>query len=136
MIFVINIINDDHQAFATYMATATSNEKTIVHQGLIASTPSTQVKPERYEHLQTVVILPFRIDGSIYKGTLTFTATKPVDSFTIRDTAIWKTISTQLRTNGEPFIAAYEVAADIVKPTIIEHLENATTTITVHPKVR
>ena len=42
--------------------------------------------------------------------------------------------SVVLRTNGEPFIVAYEIAADIVKPTIIEHLENATTT-TVHSKV-
>ena len=37
--------------------------------------------------------------------------------------------SVVLRTNGEPFIAAYEVAADIVQPTkIIKHLENATLT--------
>jgi hypothetical protein len=36
-----------------------------------------------------------------------------------------------LRTNGEPFIAAYEVSADIVQPTkIIKHLENATTSTT------
>jgi hypothetical protein len=35
-----------------------------------------------------------------------------------------------LRTNGEPFIAAYEVSADIVQPKIIKHLENATTTNT------
>ena len=31
-----------------------------------------------------------------------------------------------LRTNGEPFIVAYEVSADIVQPKIIKHLENAT----------
>ena len=33
-----------------------------------------------------------------------------------------------LRTNGEPFIVAYEVSADIVQPKIIKHLENATLT--------
>jgi hypothetical protein len=33
-----------------------------------------------------------------------------------------------LRTNGEPFIVAYEVYADIAQPKIIEHLENATLT--------
>src|SRR5262249_54892445 len=34
-----------------------------------------------------------------------------------------------LRTNGEPFIAVYEVSADIVQqPKIIKHLENATHT--------
>jgi len=33
-----------------------------------------------------------------------------------------------LRTNGEPFIAAYEVFADIVEPKIIKHHENATVT--------
>ena len=30
-----------------------------------------------------------------------------------------------LRTNGEPFIVSYELSADIVKPKIINHLENA-----------
>ena len=34
--------------------------------------------------------------------------------------------SVVLRTNAEPFIAAYEVSADIVQPKIIKHLENAT----------
>jgi len=38
--------------------------------------------------------------------------------------------SVVLRTNGEPFIAAYEVSADIVQPKIIKHLENATLTST------
>jgi hypothetical protein len=36
--------------------------------------------------------------------------------------------SVVLRTNGEPFIAAYEVSAEIVQPKIIKHLENATLT--------
>jgi hypothetical protein len=37
--------------------------------------------------------------------------------------------SVVLRTNGELFIVAYEVSADIVQPTkIIKHLENATLT--------
>ena len=35
-----------------------------------------------------------------------------------------------LHTNEEPFIAAYEVSADIVQPKIIKHLENATITST------
>ena len=36
-----------------------------------------------------------------------------------------------LRSNGEPFIAAYEVSADIVQPAkIIKHLENATASTT------
>jgi hypothetical protein len=35
-----------------------------------------------------------------------------------------------LRSNVGPFIAAYEVSADIVQPKIIKHLENATTTTT------
>ena len=34
-----NIIYNNHQAFATHMNTATSNEKTVVHQGIIASSP-------------------------------------------------------------------------------------------------
>ena len=73
------IYNNNHQAFATHMETATSNEKTVVHQGIIASSPSPQVKPMPNEHLQSVVILPFRTDGSIYRGVLSYTATKPVE---------------------------------------------------------
>jgi hypothetical protein len=38
--------------------------------------------------------------------------------------------SVTLRTNEEPFIAAYEVSADIVQPKIIKHIENATITST------
>jgi hypothetical protein len=40
---------------------------------------SPQVKARPTEQLQNVVILPYRYDGSIYKGVLTFTATKPVE---------------------------------------------------------
>ena len=76
--FVDNIIYS-HQAFATHMDTATSNDKTIVHQGIVASSPSPQIKPGPNEQLESVVILPYRIDGSIYKGVLSFTATKPVE---------------------------------------------------------
>jgi hypothetical protein len=164
------------------MDTATSNEKTVVHQGIIASSPSSaQVKPRSNERLQTVVILPFRSDGSTYKGVLTYTATKPVEvtlshripidnttlsqldmqkhgklfvrhltAFPGNITAVSRIIpdysgstspyfsasipfvasSVVLRTNEEPFIAAYEVSADIVQPKIIKHLENATITST------
>jgi hypothetical protein len=177
-----NIIYNNHQAFATHMNTATSNEKTVVHQGIIASSPSPQVKPMPNEHLQSVVILPFRSDGSIYKGVLTYTATKPVevtlehrisiDNTTLSQLNVQKhgklfvrhltafpgnisapsriipdyrggstspyfaasipfvASSVVLRTNGEPFIAAYEVSADIIQPKIIRHLENATITNT------
>jgi hypothetical protein len=176
--FVDNIIYN-HQAFATHMDTATSNEKTIVHQGIVASSPNPQIVPQPNKQNQSVVILPYRIDGSIYKGVLTFTATKPVevafghripiDNTTLSQLDMQKhgklsvrhltafpgniTASSRiipdyrggssspyfsasipfvastvvLRTNGEPFIAAYEVSADIVQPKIIKHLENATT---------
>jgi hypothetical protein len=178
--FFNNNIIYNHQVFATHMNTATSNEKTVVHQGIIASSPSPQVKPMPNEHLQSVVILPFRSDGSIYKGVLTYTATKPVevtlehripiDNTTLSQLNVQKhgklfvrhltafpgnisapsriipdyrggstspyfaasipfvASSVVLRTNGEPFIAAYEVSADIVQPKIIRHLENATLT--------
>ena len=172
-------IYNNRQAFATHMDTATSNEKTVVHQGIIASSPSPQVKPGPNEHLQSVVILPHRMDGSIYKGVLTYTATKPVEitlqhripidnttsqldmqkygklfvrhltAFTGNISAPSRIIpdyrggstspyfsasipfvasSVVLRTNEEPFIAPYEVSADIVQPKIIKHLENATIT--------
>jgi hypothetical protein len=174
------IYNHHYQAFATHMDTATSNEKTIVHQGIAASSPNPQIKPRPNEQLQSVVILPYRSDGSIYKGVLTFTATKPVevafghripiDNTTLSQLDMQKhgklserhltafpgniTASSRiipdyrggssspyfsasipfvastvvLRTNEVPFIAAYEVSADIVQPKIIKHLENATTT--------
>ena len=176
--FVNNILYN-HQAFATHMDTATSNETTIVHQGIVASSPNPQIVPQPNEQHQSVVILPYRIDGSIYKGVLTFTATKPVevtfshripiDNTTLSQLDMQKfgklfvrhltafpgnisatsriipdysgstspyfsasipfvASSVVLRTNGVPFIAAYEVSADIVQPKIIKHLENATTT--------
>ena len=175
-----NIIYNNHQAFATHMETATSNEKTVVHQGIIASGPNPQIKPEPNEGRQSVVILPYRSDGSIYRGVLTYTATKPVevtlshripiDNTTLSQLNVQKygklfvrhltafpgnisapsriipdyrggstspyfaasipfvASSVVLRTNGEPFIATYEVSADIVQPKIIKHLENATLT--------
>ena len=179
--FVNNIIYNNHQAFATHMETATSNEKTVVHQGIIASGPNPQIKPEPNEGRQSAVILPYRSDGSIYRGVLTYTATKPVEvtlshripidnttlsqldmqkhgklfvrhltAFPGNITAVSRIIpdysgstspyfsasipfvasSVVLRTNEEPFIAAYEVSADIVQPKIIKHLENATITST------
>lgn len=168
------------QAFATHMDTATSNETTILHQGIIASEKPTQIKTSPNETIQVVTILPFRTDGSIYKGVLTFTATKPVEvtfghTISIDNTTLSQ-LDTQkhgnlfvrhltgnvegnisapskiipdysgssspyfsasvpfvasqvvLRSNVGPFIAAYEVSADIVEPKIIKHLENATTT--------
>lgn len=160
------IYNNNHQAFATHMETATSNEKTVVHQGIIASSPSPQVKPMPNEQIQQVIILPYRSDSSIYRGVLTYTATKsvevalshriPIDNTTLSQLNVQKhgklfvrhltafpgnisapsriipdyrggstspyfaasipfvASSVVLRTNGEPFIAAYEVSADIV----------------------
>jgi hypothetical protein len=161
------------------MDTANSQEKTIIHQGIIASSPSPQIEPQPNEQLQSVVVLPYRTDGSIYKGVLTFTATKavevtlqhriPIDNTTLSQIDMQKfgnlfvrnltafpgnisapsriipdysgsaspyfsasipfvASSVVLRTNEEPFIAAYEVYADIIqRPKIIKHLENATT---------
>ena len=187
LLAIINTINNNNnnqflqQAFATHMDTANSTETTIVHQGIIASEKATQIKTLPNETIQVVTILPFRTDGSIYKGVLTYTATKPaevifghtipIDNTTLSQldtqkygallvrhltgnlegniSAISRIIpdyngstspyfsasipfvasSVVLRTN-EPFIAAYEVTADIVQPKIIKHLENATNTST------
>ena len=73
------IYNNNNQAFAYPYKYSTSNEKTVVHQGIIASGPNPQIKPEPNEGRQSVVILPYRSDGSIYRGVLTYTATKPVE---------------------------------------------------------
>ena len=187
LLAITNTINNNNnnnqflqQVFATHMDTATSNETTILHQGIIASEKPTQIKTSPNETIQVVTILPFRTDGSIYKGVLTYTATKPVEvtfshripidnttlsqldmqkfgklfvrhltAFPGNISAISRIIpdysgSTSpyfsasipfvaslvvLRTN-EPFIAAYEVSADILQPKIIKHLENATTAAT------
>jgi hypothetical protein len=170
-------IYNNHQAFATHMETATSNETSVVHEGIIASSPNPQIKYEPNEGRQAAVILPYRSDGSIYRGVLTFTATKPVevtfshripiDNTTLSQldavthgklfvrhlTAFLGNLSAPsriipdyrggstspyfsaslpfvassvvLRTNGEPFLVAYELSADIVKPKIINHLESA-----------
>jgi hypothetical protein len=179
--FVSNIHN--YEVFATHMDTATSQETTVLHQAIIASSRNPQIEPRPNERLESVVVLPYRADGSVYKGVLTFTATKPVEvTFSHRipiDNTTLSQIDTQkfgnlfvrnltafpgnvsapsriipdysgsaspyfsasipfvassvvLRTNGEPFIAAYEVYADIIQqqPKIIKHLENATTTST------
>jgi len=67
------------QVFANHMDTANSTEKTILHQGIIASEKPTQVKALPNETIEVVTILPFRTDGGVYKGTLTYTATKPVE---------------------------------------------------------
>jgi hypothetical protein len=169
------------QAFATHMNTATSNETTVTHQGIIASVPSPEVKLQPNEQSQAVIILPHRNDGSIYKGILTYTTSRPVEVALGHvipiDNATLSQLDKQkfgklfvrefikspgkigipsriipdysgsmppyfsasvpfvasevlLRTNGEPFIAAYEVSADIIQPKIIKHLENATNTTT------
>ena len=173
--------NNDNQfperAFAHHMDLINSTEKTIVHQGLIASGKPAQIHTLPNESIQVVTILPFRTDGSIYKGDLTYTATKPVEitighKIPLNDSTLSKLetekhgklymrhlsanvegnlsapskiipdyrastspyysdsihfVGSQvvLRSN-EPFIVAYTVAADIVKPTIIVHLDNAT----------
>jgi hypothetical protein len=67
------------QAFATHMDTANSTEKTILHQGIIASGKPPQIKTLPNESIEVVTILPFRSDGAIYKGVLTYSATKPVE---------------------------------------------------------
>ena len=131
------------------------------------------------ESIQVVTILPFINYGSIYKGDLNYTSTKPVEitighKIPLNDSTLSKLetekhgklyvrhlsanvegnlsalskiipdyrssaspyysdsihfVGSQvvLRSN-EPFIVAYTVAADNIKPKIIIHLENATTT--------
>lgn len=165
------------QAFAIHMDTAASEERIIVHQGIIASAKSPQILPSPNEQIQQATILPYRDDGSMYQGVLTFTSTKPVDvTFSHRlpiDNATISQIDNELfgelfvrqlakfpgntssvgrivpdysgstppyfsasipfaastvvlRTNYEPFIAAYGVYAEILPPKEINHLGNAT----------
>ena len=167
-----------NRALATHMDTANSTETTVLHQGIIASGKPPQIKTLPNETIEVVTILPFRSDGAIYRGTLTYTATKPVEVTLGHRIPVDNTTLSQLETqrhgklfvrhlagnvegnvsapskiipdyrggtsspyfsasipfvasqvvlrSNEPFIAAYEVSADIVQPKIIKHLENAT----------
>lgn len=71
--------NNDHsqivqQALAVHLNTTSSTqEKEIVYQGIIVSE---QRRPNELAH--RAILLDYRQDGSIYRGTLTFTSTKPV----------------------------------------------------------
>jgi hypothetical protein len=58
------------------------------------------------ETIQVVTILPFRSDGSIYKGVLTFTATKPVEVTLGHRIPIDNTTLSQLETqkHGKLFV--------------------------------
>ena len=47
--------------------------------GIVSSEEPTFLVPDRGEENQSVEILRHRPDGTTYAGTLTFTATKPVD---------------------------------------------------------
>ena len=65
LLAIINTINNNNnnqflqQAFATHMDTANSTETTIVHQGIIASSPNPQILPQPNKQNQSVVILPY-----------------------------------------------------------------------------
>ena len=132
-----------------------------------------------HEGHQAAVILPPRNDSAVYSGTLTFTASKPVQVAVINlynlDNATtsqipekfgtlltadapWNTSATvtplmmnveyldsptmsksvpfvgnlvALHTmDGEPFIANYVVAADVLKPQIVNNLDSAMATTT------
>src|ERR671919_1656689 len=75
-----NTTHIPQQVFAIHMDTAAEEEQeVIVDQGVIASAKSPQIVPSPNEQIQQATILPYRNDGSIYQGVLTFTATKPVD---------------------------------------------------------
>ncbi len=80
------------------MDTATSNETSIVHQGIIASEKPTQIKTSPNETIQVVTILPFRSTGSIYKGVLIFTETKPVEVTFDHTIPIYNTTLSQIDT--------------------------------------
>ena len=148
----------------------------IVQQGTVSS----DVDPLKgHEGHQAAVILPPRNDSAVYSGTLTFTASKPVQVAVINlynldnattaqipekfgtlltANAPWNTSATvtplmmnveyldsptmsksvpfvgnlvALHTmDGEPFIANYVVAADVLKPQIVNNLDSTMATTT------
>jgi hypothetical protein len=160
---------------------ATLPGQTVVYRGIISSEKPVHLilPPGLAPHGAT--ILPQRPDDATYAGTLTFTATKPVEvgfghrlhldnstlaqlgAETLNNLLLSRHIkspthatpgiisipsvivpdygssppyfsasipfvasSVILSTNGEPFIVAYEVSADILQPKLIKHHENAT----------
>ncbi len=58
--------------------TTTIGDK-IVHRGIVTSEEPMFLVPDTSEENQSVEILRHRPDGATYAGTLTFTATKPVE---------------------------------------------------------
>ncbi len=153
----------------------------IVHRGIVSSEEPTFLVPDPGEENQSVDILRHRPDGATYAGTLTFTATKPVevgfghrvhlDNLTISqfDSDKLGNLYTRLHINssehatpgiisaptrimpnygnsspyysasipfvgssvflttpGEPFIAVYEVVADVLKPQIVLDIDDGT----------
>jgi hypothetical protein len=101
-------------------------EVTLQHRIPIDNTTLSQLDTQKYgklfvRHLTSLpgnISAPSRIIPD-YSG-----STSPYFSASIPFVAS----SVVLRTNGEPFIAAYEVSADILQPKITKHIENATIT--------
>ena len=60
--------------YSTTSANATNNETTILKQGLVSSS-----KSQPNETSQVAILLPHRSDGKTYSGTLTYSATSPVE---------------------------------------------------------
>jgi hypothetical protein len=164
--------------------TTTIGDK-IVHRGIFTSEEPTFLVPDPAEENQSVEILRHRQDGATYAGTLTFTATKPVevgfghrvhlDNLTISQldsdklgvlytrlhlnntehatpgiilapTRIMPNYgnsspyysasipfvgsSVFLTTSGDPFIAVYEVVAEVLKPQIVLDIGEGTSNST------
>ena len=166
----------EQQAIAQGQQQETAVGQKIVQQGTVSS----DVDPLKgHEGHQAAVILPPRNDSAVYSGTLTFTASKPVQVAVINlynlDNATtsqipekfgtlltaappWNTSATvtplmmnveyldsptmsksvlfvgnlvALHTmDGEPFIANYVVAPNVLKPQIVNNLDSAMATTT------
>ena len=66
--------NNTMTPYSTTSANATNNETTILKQGLVSSS-----KSQPNETSQVAILLPHRSDGKTYSGTLTYSATSPVE---------------------------------------------------------
>jgi hypothetical protein len=75
---VTNVNNEEHQVFAQNMTQTEGKGIPFVIQGTAQSTPDTQA-PGHEPYHQIAMVLPPRQDGKIYTGTVTYTASLPLE---------------------------------------------------------
>jgi hypothetical protein len=107
-----SMLGANAQATSAMSATLSTNA-TVTLQGTAMSTVDTL---PGHEHHQAVVVLPARTDGKIWVGTISWTASKPVEVRLLYD---YNSTVTPDAIHGKPATAAFgtgEAAISLIKP--------------------